>query len=111
MANLWNILNACGWQGRTGEENEKTRIYQGCQRDVLVTVRCCFRLVVVKKVPPGNPKVGRRLFGGPTPLQSDTWQMKMSDEGIRYDDGWGQHTYEKVLAHAYQELDRKYITS
>ena len=53
-------------------------------------------------------------FGGATPLQSDTWQMKMSDEGIRYDDGWGQHTYEKVLAHAYlmtQELDRKYITS
>ena len=40
-------------------------------------------------------------FGGPTPLQSDTWQMIMSDEGIRYEDGWGQHTYEKVLAHAY----------
>ena len=40
--------------------------------------------------------------------------MKMSDEGIRYDDGWGQHTYEKVLAHAYlmtQEMERKYITS
>ena len=59
MANLWNGLNACGWQGRTGKENEKTRIYQGCQRDILK-----------RKVPPANPKVGRRLVwrSNPSPV-------------------------------------------
>ena len=61
MANLWNSLNACGWKGRTGKENEKTRIFQGCQRDILVTVRCCFRLVIAKKVPPTNPKVAKKV--------------------------------------------------
>ena len=72
MANLWNGFNACGWHGRTGKENEKTRIFQGCQRDILVTLRCCFNLVIAKRFHLQTQKLVEDWFGGPTPLQSDT---------------------------------------
>ena len=58
--------------GKAEQEKKmrKAGIYQGCQRDILVTVRCCFRLVAAKKVPPANPKVGGRLVwrSNPSPV-------------------------------------------